>query len=258
MTHVIILAGGKGKRLNSEHEGPKVLRKVGGKPIILRILENIRPICSDPTIIVGFEGQKVIDATGDRYRYVWQADQLGTGHAALQARPYLMNEPFANIVVIPGDAPFVSADMLRKLIAARERKNAAVALATAQPADFSGPHHIFWGFGRVIRAANGTVARITELKDATEAEREIREVNCGYYCFRPTWLWEHLDRLDNQNAASEFYLTDVVGLAVQGRESVVAVPIEHIEEGFGVNTPEELETANDHLVHRRRKPAAHH
>jgi bifunctional UDP-N-acetylglucosamine pyrophosphorylase/glucosamine-1-phosphate N-acetyltransferase len=250
--HVIILAGGKGKRLNSDAEGPKVLRTVGGVPMLLRLLESIRAVCPDPTIIVGYEGRKIISATEDRYRYIWQADQLGTGHAVLQAKPFLVNEPYRNIVVIPGDAPFVSAGLIRGLVAAREKNDAAVALATAVPPDFSGPHRVFWGFGRIIRSADGGVQRIVELKDATEEEQRIPEVNCGYYCFRPSWLWEYLEQLDDKNAAREFYLTDMVSIAVRGGERAIAVPMRRLDEGFAPNTPEELAHADAHAKRVRR------
>ncbi len=251
--HIIILAGGKGKRLNSEHEGPKVLRKIGGVPIILRILEHIRPVCSEPTMIVGFEGQKVIDATGDRYRYVWQADQLGTGHAALQAKPYLMNEGFSDVLIVPGDHPFLSAKTLERLIGIRRKDNAAVAMATAEPHDFTGMNSTLKSYGRIVRSAKGDVLRIVEVKDADEKILKIREVNCGIYCFRPDWLWANLERIGNDNAAKEFYLTDVVGLAVSQGERVHAMVMQDTEDGYGVNTPEEFHMAEEHAKASARK-----
>ena len=226
MTHVIILAGGKGRRLNSEHEGPKVLRKVGGKPIILRILQSIRPICSDPTIIVGFEGQKVVAATGGRYHYVHQEQQLGTGHAVRCAVHELAaRHDIQNIIVLNGDHPFISTEMLRRLVIERESTDAPIAMATIVVPDFEGDRAGLSGFGRVVRDAAGRVRAIVELKDADPETRRIREVNPNYYCFKPAWLWDHINKITNTNAAGEFYITDLVGIAAAEGGRVGAFPI---------------------------------
>ena len=244
MTHVIILAGGKGKRMNSEQEGPKVLRKVGGVSLILRTLSAVRPICETPTIVVGFGADQVITATGERYHYVHQAEQLGTGHAvACAKRELAARRDIRHIIVLNGDHPFISTDMLRQLVATREESRASIVMATIVVPDFEDYRIGLNSFGRVVRNANGSVRSIVEFKDADTETRELREVNPNYYCFDPDWLWAHVEKLSNTNVAKEFYITDLVGIAVAEGARVEAFPLADPREGLGVNTPEELASA---------------
>jgi len=235
---IIILAGGKGTRMQSN--GPKVLVHAGGKPIILRLLKAVKTVCSNPTIIVGYQGEEVIKATENKYHYVWQKEQLGTGHAVARAKVELENKEFERIVILPGDHPLLSETALLKLIATHEEAGAVLTLTTGQVENFSGDYSAFYNFGRIVRNGSGSVLRIVELKDASDEEKKITEVNLGYYCFKPDWLWQNIEKLQDNNKAKEYYLTDLVGLAREQGQKIQAQLIDNIVEGFGINTPEQL------------------
>ena len=238
MVHVVILAGGKGTRMKSEL--PKVLHEVKGTPIIRRLLSSIEPVCSRPTIIIGHKGQEVIAATGGKYNYVEQKEQLGTGHALQCARGSLQNAGYSAIVVLMGDHPLVQAATIENMVKEHTASKAAITLATAVTPDFLGLNATFNNFGRIIRNEKGFVARIVEYKDATEEERAVKEVNIGYYCFDADWLWENIDRLGNNNASKEYYLTDMVKIATDQGLPVAAHIIADTSECLGINSPEQL------------------
>jgi bifunctional UDP-N-acetylglucosamine pyrophosphorylase/glucosamine-1-phosphate N-acetyltransferase len=237
-TQIIILAGGKGTRMQTN--GPKVLVRVGGEPIILRLLKTVGAVCSKPTIIIGYQGEEVIKATGNKYHYVWQKEQLGTGHAVACARAELENKDFERIIVLPGDHPLLGEATLLKLIAAHGESGATLTLTTGQVENFDGDYAAFYNFGRIIRGSDGSVLRIVELKDASEEEKKITGGNLGYYCFQADWLWQNIDKLQDNNRANEYYLTDLVGLAREQGQKIQANIIDNIVEGFGINTPEQL------------------
>ncbi len=244
-TQIIILAGGKGMRMNAE--GPKVLVEAGGIPIILRLLKAVERVCARPTIIVGYQGEKVVEATGNKLHYVWQGEQLGTGHAVACARAELENQGFERIIVLPGDHPLLGEATLLKLAAAHEDAGATLTLTTGRVENFDGDFTIFYNFGRIVRGDDGQVERIVELKDASEQEKKITEVNLGYYCFQADWLWQNIDKLQDFNNAKEYYLTDLVGLAREQGQKIQAKVIDNIVEGFGINTPEQLSIVEKYL-----------
>jgi bifunctional UDP-N-acetylglucosamine pyrophosphorylase/glucosamine-1-phosphate N-acetyltransferase len=243
-TEIIIMAGGKGKRMKSER--PKVLAHFSGEPIITRILRAVTPICPKPSIVIGYKGEEVIAATENAHRYIWQTNQLGTGHAVLQAKPFLIGESPTYIVVMNGDHPLVSEATIRGLIKAHAKSGAPITIATVQTPSFDGDFRILYNYGRVLRDENGNVEEVRELKDANEKERAMTEVNCGYYCFEPAWLWKHIDELENENTAKEYYITDLVHIAARHGDRIGAYVVHDPAEGMGVNTPEELEIALRH------------
>ena len=243
MTHVIILAGGEGTRLRASPESPKVLLAVNGIPLIDRVLSVVEPLCARPTIVVGFGADSIITATGNRYLYVLQKEQLGTGHAVLCARESVRPIPDVdNIIVLYGDHPFVSSETLRRLATLRHAQDAVVALATVAVPDFTGDYQAFARFGRIVRNEGGGM-KIVEFKDADEATRNIHEVNPGYYCFKPGWLWDRIGTLSRSNAAGEYYLTDLIEMAVRESVPVASFVITEPHEGMGVNTEEEYAIA---------------
>jgi len=244
-TQIIILAGGKGTRM--QMNGPKALVQAGGEPIILRLLKAVDKICERPTIIVGYQGEKVIEAAGNKYHYVWQKEQLGTGHAVACARAELENKDFERIIVLPGDHPLLSEATLLKLIAAHEQSGAILTLTTGRVESFDGDFAAFYNFGRIIRNGDGSILRIVELKDASENEKKITEVNLGYYCFQADWLWQNIDKLQDINNANEYYLTDLVGLAREQGKKIQSHLIVNLIEGFGINTPEQLAIVEKYL-----------
>ena len=246
MTHIIILAAGKGTRMKSDL--PKVLHQVKGTPIIQRLLTNIQPVCETPTLIVGHKAEDVISTTGNKYHYVIQTEQRGTGHAVMMAKEDLEGKDYKTVVVLLGDHPLVSARTVQDLVITHEKEGAAVTLATAVVPNYEDKHSVFLNYGRVIRDTDGTVHKIVEFKDASEEERMLKEVNPSYYCFDAKWLWENISKLGSMNASNEFYLTDMIQLARDQDRKVVASVIENIDECLGINTPEQLKMVEDTLV----------
>lgn len=238
MTQIIILAGGKGTRMKSEC--PKVLTKVNGAPMLKHLLENITPLCPQPTIIVGYKGEEVIKQTDNKYHYVWQKEQLGTGHAVRCAQADLRDRNLKNIIVLPGDHPFISNETILSLIEARNKNNAVIYMATVNTPHFIDDFECFYNYGRIIRGDDKEIKAIVEVKDATWDQKLISEVNISQYCFDADWLWENIDKLENNNNAKEYYLTDMVKIAINQGNKVNSIGIKNIKEGFGANTPDEL------------------
>lgn len=243
MAHIIILAAGKGTRMKSEVQ--KVLHEVKGTSIINHMLARIESICTEPTLIVGFKADEVKTATGNKYHYVEQTEQLGTGHAIKCAREDLKDRDLGTVIILPGDHPLVEAKTLQYLLELHADKQATVTLATTIVPHFDGEYSTFAHYGRVIRGEDGTVDRIVEYKDATEEERACREVNLFYYCFDAAWLWDNITKLSNNNAAGEYYLTDMIHMAKEQGRTVAAYPIQGLVECLGINTPEQLKMVEE-------------
>lgn len=239
MHQLIILAGGKGTRMESEM--PKVLHKVKGVPIIKRLLQNVKTLFEKPAIVVGYKGDEVISELGDRYCYIRQPEQLGTGHAIWCAKEVLAPKNYKNIVVMPGDHPLISAETLKKLIELRMEEKTKISLAIVSVPHFEGDLAGFYNFGRIIRNSNGEVKGIAELKDASEEQKMIKEVNTSYYCFEAEWLWENIEKLNNENASKEYYLTDMVKIAFEQGERIAAFTMDNAYEGLGINDKRQLE-----------------
>ena len=222
-------------------DAPKVLTPIGGVPILLRLLKTVQTICPHPTVVVGYGAELVRAAVGDGAECVFQEEQLGTGHAVLSARQALSGRAdIDNIVVLNGDHPLLGAETIRGLIRAHEGAKPAITLATVKVSGFFADFAVFERFGRIIRDVKGGIVGIREWKDATPEERALSEVNPNYYCFTASWLWGALDQLTKTNQAGEYYLTDLVQIAIKGGDKVQTVPVLDPIEGMGVNTPEEL------------------
>lgn len=243
MEQVIIMAGGKGTRMNMS-DMPKTMIPVAGSPIVEHIVRAAEEAVPDarPAVIVGFHGEKIVEHLGDRAICVEQKEQLGTGHAVACAAPLFRDrDDIERVIVLAGDQPLLSADTIRAILAHQKESGATIALGTVIVPDFSGIHGHLLHYGRIVRDAEGHVARIVEYKDATEEERAIREVNTSVYCFDARWLWEHIDRLGSDNASREFYITDLIAMAMEEGKRLSAVPLPDPLEGLNVNTPDQLE-----------------
>ena len=226
----IVLAAGKGVRMRSDL--PKVLHQLAGKSLVRHVVDNIRSAGIDEiAVVVGYRGESVIAELGQSVNYAWQREQLGTGHAVLQAAEYL--EGYAGTVLVAcGDAPLISSASFSSLAAA-VRDGVKAAVLTMQLPE---PR----GYGRIIRDAEGAVRAIVEEKDASETERAVTEVNTGTYVFNAPILFDALGRIGNNNAQNEYYLTDVIKYINSHGFSVAGIPLGDPGEGRGVNSPEEL------------------
>jgi len=241
---IVILAAGHGKRMKN-NEVPKVLVPMHGKAMIKHLVEAIAEsgVCEKPTVVVSRDGQQVRDALGDGFTFVVQDKQLGTGHAVASARSVLKGKA-GHVMVLYGDHPFVTAGMIRKIAQAHQDSGVVLTMATVVLPDFNDWRGGFIDFGRVLRDGQGNVCEIIEKRDATDAQKEIREVNPSYFCFQADWLWQNLEKLTDQNAQHEYYLTDLAAIACREGHKVATVTIEP-KEALGVNTPEQLELASN-------------
>jgi bifunctional UDP-N-acetylglucosamine pyrophosphorylase/glucosamine-1-phosphate N-acetyltransferase len=237
-TQIIILAAGHGKRMQSEL--PKALTSLHGKPFIKHVLDSVETsgVCSNPIIVIGQKGDQVREALGDSYTYAVQEEQLGTGHAVLTAQSLSKNADL--VIVLYADHPLVSSDTIKNLVKAHMEQNATITMATASVSDFEDWRSAFTSFGRFVRDESGKILKIVEYKDATEQEKNIKEVNPAYMCFDAKFLWEGLHNLKNENAQQEYYLTDLVGMAFDSKMKIASISIDP-KEALGVNTKEQLE-----------------
>jgi bifunctional UDP-N-acetylglucosamine pyrophosphorylase / glucosamine-1-phosphate N-acetyltransferase len=236
---VIILAGGKGTRM--EEASSKALIELRGKPLLGYVTENTKALGLKTIIIVGYRGQEVIEKMGDGFTYAWQHQQLGTGDAVQCAKKELADKNLQRIIVLPGDHPLIGKETIKSLLDQHEKAKASLSLATVTVENFEGDNKNFFNCGRIIRDDSGRVKSIVELKDATKEQKAIKEVNVSYYCFDANWLWDNIDKLKNDNAAKEYYITDLVKIAVDQGEKIGTVSIKDPREGLGVNTKEQLE-----------------
>ncbi len=226
--NVVILAAGVGKRMQSRL--PKVLHTVAGLPLLGHVIGAARALDAGRIVVVyGHGGEQVLAAvSGPDLAFAKQEPQLGTGHAVQQALPMLSDAPVT--LVLYGDVPLIRADTLRRLIGAAHE---SVAVLTAELDD---PQ----GYGRILRTSLGAIRGIVEEKDASAEERALREVNTGLMALPTAHLGTWLSRLKNDNAQSEYYLTDVVKLALEDGVKVEAVPVSDAWEMLGVNSRVQL------------------
>lgn len=241
---VVILGAGEGKRMKSEGV-PKVLVPLHGRPMISYILETLDTVHADPNpiIVVGFKANVVKAALGDQYQYAYQAEQLGTGHAVMQAAEFARAK-YDHIVVLYGDQPHITSQVINELIDTHLRERATMTLMTITVPDFEDWRAGLFNFSRVIRDATGKIVRTVERKDATEAELQIKELNPAYFCFRADWLWEQLPKLGKTNAQNEYYLTDLLEVATRAGEKVTSFNGDAMA-ALGANTREELKLLED-------------
>ena len=242
----VILAAGKGTRMKSKL--PKVLHKVGGHPMLEHVMDAAEAAgCRDNVVVIGHGAELVRELVGDRARIALQAEQLGTGHAVLQAADTLKDFS-GTVMILCGDTPLLEAEELQKFYAEHVKSGAA---ATVMSALMDDP----FGYGRILRDANGDVAGIVEQKDASEEQKQIKEINTGNYCVEAPLLFEVLRTLGNDNAQGEYYLTDVLAkLRAMGKKvgGVITADSEMI---MGVNSRRQLAEAES--VMRRRIAERH-
>jgi bifunctional UDP-N-acetylglucosamine pyrophosphorylase / glucosamine-1-phosphate N-acetyltransferase len=226
---IIILAAGQGKRMHSAL--PKVLHPLAGRPLLGHVLAAARTLAPRAIqVVYGYGGDQVRAVFKDeRVNWVYQAEQLGTGHAVQQAMPAVAEDSL--VLILYGDVPLIRVETLRDLIA--HTRDVGVALLTVELPDPS-------GYGRIIRHPLGKIERIVEQKDATLEERALREINTGILAAPAARLRGWLDRLENRNGQREYYLTDVIAMAVAQDIDVIARQPAAYWEVLGVNSKREL------------------
>ncbi len=240
---VIILAAGQGTRMKSRVV--KVLHRAAGRPLIDYVVDLAAAISARPPVmVVGHQREAVQRHVGDRARYAVQEQQLGTGHAVVQAVSVLGKDTARRrILILSGDVPLTSPETIQRLIEEHERAQNALTLLTMKLDDPA-------QYGRIVRDASGAVTKIVEAKDAGDAERNIREVNAGIYLFDGAQLAEKLPRLSANNAQGEYYLTDLIGMLRNSGQRVGALVVHDPIEVLGVNSRAELATVEAEIQRR--------
>ncbi|MGT2911680.1 bifunctional UDP-N-acetylglucosamine diphosphorylase/glucosamine-1-phosphate N-acetyltransferase GlmU [Streptococcus cameli] len=232
--YAIILAAGKGTRMKSDL--PKVLHKVAGISMLEHVYRAVSAI--EPAkiqTIVGHKAEMVEAVLKGQSEFALQSEQLGTGHAVMMAEPALAGLE-GHTLVIAGDTPLITGESLRNLINFHvSHKNVATILTAQADNPF--------GYGRIIRNADGEVIKIVEQKDANDFEKQIKEINTGTYLFENKRLFEALKEINTDNAQGEYYLTDVISIFRQAGEKVGAYILRDFDESLGVNDRIALATA---------------
>ena len=240
MNKIIVLAAGKGIRMNSDL--PKALVPLAGKPIVEHLLKAVKysGVNIKPILVVSPDNKKIIQEALSEYgcEYAIQKEQLGTGHAVSVACGFI-DEQTDKVVVFYGDHPFVKPDTIKKLF---EIHKGVITMMTAKVPDFNDWRHSFLHWGRIVRDKQNKIKAIVEFKDATVEQKEIKEINPSFFCFDGQWLKENIKKLKNENNAKEYYLTDMVSIAsLQGHE--INDLLIDVNEVMGINSVEEIKLA---------------
>ena len=242
---VVIMAAGKGTRMRNP-DIAKVMYTVAEKPMVEHVVDLALELDSERTVvIVGWKKEAVIRhlrQTGKPVVCVEQSPQLGTGHAVMQSESAL--EGFVgDVLVLSGDVPLLGVDTARKLLRLHRESRAAATVLTGILEDPT-------GYGRILRDSSGHVVGIVEQKDASEQEREIKEINSGIYLFEKSRLFDGLKHVTPHNAQKEYYLTDVFQYFWRSALPVRAIPADHPLEIMGVNTVQQLDDAREEYARR--------
>lgn len=232
-TKSIILAAGQGTRMKSNTS--KVLHQIFHKPLVYYPIEAARYAgAKDVCLVVGHKAEEVMAAFGDDIQYALQKEQLGTGHAVMQAIDFIGDE--GEILVLYGDTPLITAETIEKMLAFHRRKKNAV---TVLSAIVDNPT----GYGRIVRDESKHFVKIVEQKDATDEEKRIGEINGGMYVFEAKLLKFALSKITNANKQQEYYLTDTIEILLKEGHNVDAIAIMNPDDILGVNSREQLAEA---------------
>ena len=230
----VVLAAGKGKRMKSDL--PKVLHEIHGRPMVAILLDTLKALKFDRIVVViGHKGELVEQALADySVTFVWQREQLGTGHAVKMAHEALSDFDGVTLVCA-GDVPFLSAKSINLLLDVHEKTGASTTCLSAILEDPT-------GYGRIVREANTNFMKdIVEHKDASEEVKAIKEINSGTFCFDNKKLFEVIDEIRSDNSQQEYYLTDAVKIIHAKGLRAAVVAVDEPDEVRGVNSKEQLE-----------------
>jgi UDP-N-acetylglucosamine pyrophosphorylase len=227
----VVLAAGKGTRMDSDL--PKVIHNLRNKPLILHVIDNLHSAgISDIVAVVGYKGEMVVDVIGPGVKHVWQHEQLGTGHAVMQAENALTGFQ-GTLILACGDVPLIRPSTFRRLIDESSADSVGAVVLTMivdKPT----------GYGRILRDEKGAFLRIVEEKDASPEEKTIREVNTGTYAFDKEFLFQGLKKINRNNAQGEYYLPDALNHVLSTGYAVKTVVLDDPLEGSGINTRDDL------------------
>ena len=249
MDNAVILAGGQGKRMKAEM--PKPLFKVLGEPMLEWVIgacegAGIKDLC----VVKGYKAEMIDEYLNGRYETVLQAERLGTGHAVMQAIPFLEKNSDGNTLVLCGDAPFIDSKTIEDSLNMHKSEGNAVTVITSE---LDNP----FGYGRIIRTANG-ISSIVEEKDATPEQKKIKEINSGAYWFRTADLIEALGLLTTDNSQGEYYLTDTIYILLEKGKKADAFKSENPNVVLGANDRKGLlmlnKTAREDIISRHLCP----
>jgi bifunctional UDP-N-acetylglucosamine pyrophosphorylase/glucosamine-1-phosphate N-acetyltransferase len=237
----VILAAGKGVRMHSRM--PKVLHRVAGKPMIWYVVKAAKEAGIDDIILVVGHGRDMVEEAlaGENLRFIVQEQQLGTGHALMQAQGSV--NPAHTLVVLAGDTPLLEGKTLKKLLDFHQQQQA---LATVLSGLLPDPY----GYGRIIRQADGGLERIVEEKDASPEEKEIAEINTGMYCFQAGAVFTALSQVERSNAQGEYYLTDVLPILKKDGHKVAVLATNEVDQIHGIN--DRIQMASAEAIIRQR------
>lgn len=239
----LILAAGKGTRMKSDM--PKVIHKVNGVPMITKIIDTLSGLNPEENILIlGHKKEEVLKVVGENCDYVLQTEQLGTGHAVIQAKEKLEGYD-GDVMILCGDTPLLRESTLKSLYEYHKESGAVTTILTSI---YENP----FGYGRIVKE-DGLVKAIVEEKEASEEIKKIKEVNAGVYCFNSKELFKALDKIDNNNEKGEYYLTDVIGIQVSENKKVQSFILEDKMEILGVNSKVELAQAGKVLRDRKNR-----
>lgn len=243
MIHPIILAAGKGTRMKWKH--PKVLYEVGGKPMLRWVLEALATArdFEKPIIVIGHKGQQVRTRLGSGYQYVVQEELTGTGSAVRACMPLLEGRTDP-VLILNGDHPFIRPRSLEAISELFERERPTLTLFTTAVSNFEDWRSAFLHFGRIVRDTNGAFTRIVEYKEASQAERSIREVNPGIYCVERPWLINTLPQIKPNPTTGEYHLTDLIHIAKVAGKRILTLPLSP-REALGINSQEDAARAEE-------------
>lgn len=244
--YAVVLAAGQGTRMKSKLY--KVLHPVCGKPMVQHIVDRLKSLVMDEiVVIVGHGADKVKEQLGSSIHYAFQEKQLGTAHAVMMSSE-LLKDKQGTTVVITGDTPLIKQETLQQLMAHHAATQAAATVLTTVLPDAT-------GYGRIVRNEQAHVERIVEHKDTNEAERQIKEISTGIFCFDNQKLFAALQQVNNDNSQGEYYLPDVIGILKKQNQIISAYLTEDAEDGMGVN--DRVQLAQAEQIMRRRINEGH-
>jgi bifunctional UDP-N-acetylglucosamine pyrophosphorylase / glucosamine-1-phosphate N-acetyltransferase len=235
-TAAIVLAAGKGTRMNSTDKN-KVALTLGDKPMVVHTVDHLTQAgIKNIIVVVGFQADSVRQALGDRVTYVVQKDLLGTGDAIKTALPAVPQNTDTVLAVSGDDSAFYPPKLLEDVIAKKQELAADLLVLTIKKENPT-------GLGRIVRSSNGNIARIVEEKVATEEEKAIQEINTGLYCFDKRFLSESINKISKNPISGEYYLTDLVEIALSEGKKVETYFENDASVWHGVNLPQDLVAA---------------